>query len=196
MTKEKYINYLECAYLSKKKEVECEENISETAMEYLNSVEAFIHILKLCDRDYPFVKSVSTAFVSMINRRITIESDSLVDQIETCNFKKENGKNSIEIAIKSCDLLRLMLLNISIFLNPVEMGELFEEVKAKVREKIESEGEEAVKKQFEKVIEECEETWLEEYGCTIEDIENLESIIGPQPDFDEVMGRIIRVEKY
>lgn len=198
MTKEKHIYYLETALAEEIVNCEDEEKL-RFKQQLFDAIGSYISVLKNVSTSYKIIKSASMAFGAMLLNRIQIameENDSLFDDNAS---DKESVNSNLDIVKRCFQLLGAHISVVKIFGNCEELRELADEIMCQAKEKNELSKKQALEEVntcSEEVLDYNSDEWLESFGCTIQNIKDLEALIGPQADFDEVMGRIIKVKYY
>lgn len=198
MTKERFIQLLEQEYSEKKNEWNADKEMTEVSQDIFNTVEAYIEVLRKSDESYDVLQSATVAFYGMLNNRLHKKINEGLEGTETLDVTDiDSAINGIKNTLCNIEMTRLTIAILSIFLNVDVVLETYKETKEKLDAVLLKDGEIGVEKILEYASEDItKQEYYDEFSCTRDDIENLEKIIGPQRDFDYVIGRSIMLTKY
>ena len=198
MTKERFIQLLEQKFDEEKNDWNADEEMSEVSQDIFNTVEAYIEVLRKSDESYDVLQSATVAFYGMLKNRLSKKINEGLEETETLDVTDiDSAINGIKNALCNLEMARLTIAISSILLNVDVALETDKETKEILDAILLKYGEIGVEKTIEAAAENItKQEYYDEFSCTRDDIENLEKIIGPQRDFDYVIGRSIMLTKY
>lgn len=197
MLKEEYIEYVEENIKVAKRKYRKEEEMLPEAKCIFDLLAAFWWLIKSSDETEELIIPASNAFSSLLNRRIARIAEDASEQSSAAihhgwnEYRKLKHRENMLVYLEK-DL-------ITIFRDPntdfVEYRRRVEDLSSHYRDEVDF-GDELFYENKRAKRWKPNEEWVPEFGCWIDDMDNLETLIGPQPDFDKAMYRTERMYDY
>lgn len=198
MTKQKFIENMELTLIEEWNKYKSDGDLTEIVEAFFITIQAYIDVLKKSNESYEVMQSATEAFHGLLSNRLSHEIDvglAMAENIEVVN--KATASQAKEITSNNFSLVRFSIALTTIFCNLNTMLDVMNELKDKIAEDEQVYGKEYIEEKLNMAFRElATQELIEEFSCTRAAIENLEKLIGPQSDFDYVMGRSIAYTKY